>query len=160
MRAQACADGGGVFKMKRFILAALALIMAVALQPQAARAQSADANWNAFLNWLGHGQDPRLTAAGIGIGIGTGVGGYFLTQKRGNPGHIRVTTLGAYGITTGACIIAYPFVGTVVLNRPLTYREVYTGMADCFVPFVGSWLVDHALPHTVLYDGVNGKLVH
>jgi hypothetical protein len=151
----------GDFKMKRFILAALVLMMALGLQPRSASAQPTN-NTSAYpwLNWWGHGQDPRLTAAGIGIGIGTGVLSYYLTEKHGNPGHMRMTALGAYGVTTGACIIAYPFVGTVVLNRPLSYREVYTGFADCFVPFIGSWLVDRALPHTALYDDVNGKPVH
>jgi hypothetical protein len=144
--------------MKRFILAALALIMAVGLQPNAAQAQDNNTFGN-FFSWWGHGQDPRLTAAGIGIGIGTGVGGYFLTQKHGNPGKMRVTALGAYGITTGACMVATPFIYTVAVNRPLTYREVYMGMADCIVPFIGSYLVNAYLPHTVLYDGVNGKLV-
>ncbi|HZC55627.1 MAG TPA: hypothetical protein VE396_06205 [Xanthobacteraceae bacterium] len=145
--------------MKRTVLAALAVILAIGLQPQAARAQSANTNWHPFLNWWGHGQDPRLTAAGIGIGIGTGIGAYFLREKHGNPGTYRVTALGAYGATTGACIIATPFVYTVAVNRPLTYREVYMGMADCFVPFIGSYLVNAYLPHTMLYDGVNGKLV-
>jgi hypothetical protein len=150
---------GESFKMKRFVLAALALIMAVGAQPKAAQAQDNYWNSNSFLSWWGHGQDPRLTAAGIGIGIGTGVGAYALRQKHGNPGTYRVTALGAYGITTGACVIATPFIYTVAVNRPLTYREVYMGMADCIVPFIGSYLVNAYLPHTVLYDGVNGKLV-
>jgi hypothetical protein len=146
--------------MKRFILAALALIMVVGLQPQSASAQPTNSTSAfPFLNWWGHGQDPRLTAAGIGIGIGTGVAGYYLTQKHGNPGHMRMTTLGAYGVTTGACIVATPFIYTVAVNRPLTYREVYMGMADCIVPFIGSYLVNAYLPHSMLYDGVNGKLV-
>ncbi len=149
--------------MKRFIVAAMALGLAMGLPAKAAQAQGpapAPAWGNGgFLNWWGHGQDPRLTFAGIGIGIGTGVGGYFLTQKHGNPGHMRMTTLGAYGVTTGACMVATPFVYTVAVNRPLTYREVYMGMADCIVPFVGSYLVNAYLPHNVLYDGVNGKLV-
>jgi hypothetical protein len=146
--------------MKRFVLAALALIMVVGLQPRPASAQSSNNSATPFLSWWGHGQDVRLTLAGMGIGIGTGALGYYLTEKHGNPGHMRMTTLGAYGVTTGACIIAYPFIGTVVLNRPLSYREVYTGFADCVVPFIGSWLVDRALPHTALYDDVNGKPVH
>jgi hypothetical protein len=150
---------GESFKMKRFVLAALALIMAVGAQLKAAQAQDNYWNSNSFLSWWGHGQDPRLTAAGIGIGIGTGVGAYALRQKHGNPGTYRVTALGAYGITTGACRVATPFIYTVAVNRPLTYREVYMGMADCIVPFIGSYLVNAYLPHTVLYDGVNGKLV-
>ncbi len=146
--------------MKRFILAALALILVVGLQSQSASAQpSSNPSTFPFLNWWGHGQDPRLTAAGIGIGIGTGVAGYYLTQKHGNPGHMRMTTLGAYGVTTGACVVATPFIYTVAVNRPLTYREVYMGMADCIVPFIGSYLVNAYLPHNMLYDGVNGKLV-
>jgi hypothetical protein len=148
--------------MKRFILAALALILVVGLQPQSASAQPTNNTSTSafpFLNWWGHGQDPRLTAAGIGIGIGTGVAGYYLTQKHGNPGHMRMTTLGAYGVTTGACVVATPFIYTVAVNRPLTYREVYMGMADCIVPFIGSYLVNAYLPHNMLYDGVNGKLV-
>ena len=144
--------------MKRFIIAALALTMVIGLHPKAAQAQDTNASWN-FLSWWGHGQDPRLTAAGIGIGIGTGVGAYLLTKKHGNPGVHHVTALGAYGITTGACMVATPFIYTVAVNRPLTYREVYMGMADCIVPFIGSYLVNAYLPHTVLYDGVNGKLV-
>jgi hypothetical protein len=151
----------GDFKMKRFIFAAMALIVAIGMQPKAAQAQgpAPAPTWNSFLTWWGHGQDPRLTAAGIGIGIGTGVGAYALREKHGNPGTYRVTALGAYGITTGACMVATPFIYTVAVNRPLTYREVYMGMADCIVPFVGSYLVNAYLPHTVLYDGVNGKLV-
>jgi hypothetical protein len=151
--------------MKRFIIAAVALGLAMGLQAKSASAQgpAPAPTWGwgngSFLNWWGHGQDPRLTTAGIGIGIGTGVAGYFLTQKHGNPGVHRVTTLGAYGITTGACMVATPFVYTVAVNRPLTYREVYMGMADCIVPFVGSYLVNAYLPHTMLYDGVNGKLI-
>jgi hypothetical protein len=151
--------------MKRLIIAALALTMAIGLGPKAAQAQgpAPAPTWGwgngSFLEWWGHGQDPRLTAAGIGIGIGTGVGAYLLTKKHGNPGRTHVTALGAYGITTGACLVATPFIYTVAVNRPLTYREVYMGMADCVVPFIGSYLVNAYLPHTVLYDGVDGKLV-
>jgi hypothetical protein len=146
--------------MKRILVAGLALMLVLGLQPRAASAQPNNASPYPFLNWWGHGQDPRLTLSGIGIGIATGIAGYFLTEKHGNPGHARMTTLGAYGVTTGACIIAYPFVGTIVLNRPLTYREVYMGLADCIVPFVGSWLVDQSLPHTALYDGGPPKPAH
>ena len=35
-------------------------------------------------------------------------------------------------------------VGTVVLNRPLTYREAHILIADCVIPFVGGWLVNEA----------------
>ena len=44
--------------MKRTMFAALALVFALGLMPQVARAQ--DNNWNTFWTWLSHGQDPRL----------------------------------------------------------------------------------------------------
>jgi hypothetical protein len=137
--------------MKRSILAVLALALAIGLQPQAARAQ--DNGWNAFWAWLTHGQDPRLTGVGIGIGIGSGVTSYFLTEKHGNPGVRSMTTLGAYGVTAAGCVFVYPFLGTIVLNRPLTPREAYVGMADCIVPVIGGWIVDASLPHTAWVDG-------
>jgi hypothetical protein len=141
--------------MKRLILAALVLALSIGLVPQAARAQdnSLTSTWNAFVNWLSHGQDPRLTYVGIGIGIGGDVASYYLTKKHGFPPTRSLTPLGAYGATSAGCILVYPFVGTIVLNRPLTPREVYTGMADCIVPFIGSWAVDKVLPHDAWTDG-------
>lgn len=140
--------------MKRFIIAALAVVLLVGLQPQAhAQTYNWNNNWNAFWAWWGHGQDPRLTTVGIGLGIGTGVAGFLLTEKHGNPGHHTMTTAAAYGVTTLGCVVLYPMIGTVVLNRPLTPREAYTGMADCVVPFIGGWLVDAVLPHDAWTDG-------
>jgi hypothetical protein len=140
--------------MKRLFLAAIALILAIGLQPQTARASSPnDGCGNGFISWLNHGQDCHLFYGGVGIGIGTTIGSYFLTKKHGTPPHRPMTGLAAYGVTTGACAIAYPFVGTFLLNRPLTPREMYIGVAECIVPFVGGWLVDTYLPHDAWTDG-------
>jgi hypothetical protein len=140
--------------MKRLILAALALGLAIGLQPQAARAGDANPGCdNGFISWLNHGQDCHLFYGGVGIGIATGVTSYFLTKKRGSPPHRPMTALAAYGVTTFGCAVAYPFVGTVLLNRPLTPREMYIGVAECIVPFVGGWLVDTYLPHDAWTDG-------
>jgi len=141
--------------MRRLILAALALVMVIGLQPQAARAQ--DNGWNAFWTWFSHGQDPRLTTASIGVGIGTGVASYFLTEKHGHPGVRHVSFGTAYGITSYACAVVYPFVGTIALNRPLTPREMYIGVGDCILPVIGGWLVDTYLPHDAWTDGTPPK---
>jgi hypothetical protein len=147
--------------MKRFFLAALALVMAIGLQPQAARAAGPNSACdNGFISWLNHGQDCHLFYGGVGIGIGTGVASYFLTRKTGNPGHSQMTAGAAYGVTTAACAVAYPFVGTFLLNRPLTPREMYIGVAECIVPFVGGWLVDTYLPHDAWTDGTPPKKAH
>jgi hypothetical protein len=144
--------------MKRFFLAALALVMAIGLQPRTARAQDLTTNWNTFVSW--HGQDPRFFYGGTGIGIGTGVASYYLTKKHGFPAHRPVSTGAAYGITTFACAVATPFVDTVLLHRPLTPREMYTSVGDCIVPFIGGWLVDQVLPHDEWTDGTPPKKPH
>jgi hypothetical protein len=46
-----------------------------------------------------------------------------------------------------------------MINRPLTPREAYTGIADCVVPFVGGWIVDTMLPHDAWTDGKPVKKV-
>lgn len=154
---------GGI-SMKRSILGvALTLVVLVGLQLQPARAQTNNwnagwnGNWNAFWTWFAHGQDPRLAGVGIGVGAATAVTSYFLTEKHGNPGVRHMTAWGAYGVTTLGCVAVYPMVATVVLNRPLTPREAYIGMADCVVPFLGGMWVDAVLPHTAWYDGTPAK---
>lgn len=143
--------------MKRSIFIALALIMLMGLQPQAARAQ--DNGWNAFWTWFSHGQDPRLTVVGIGLGAAGTAAGYLITEKHGNPGVRHVSVGTAYGVTAYGCVVVYPFLGTWALNRPLTPREAYVGMADCVVPIIGGWFVDSILPHDAWTDGTPPKPV-
>ena len=147
--------------MKRLLLAALALIFVIGLQPQAARAETSTPtwNWNTLWYWISHGQDPRLVYSGWTVGIGTGIASYIMTEKHGNPAVRHVSYGTAYGVTTGACLVVYPMLATVWLNRPLTPREAYTGFGDCIVPFVGGWIVDAMLPHDAWTDGVPPKPV-
>jgi hypothetical protein len=103
------------------------------------------------------GQDPRLFWGGVGIGIGTDVAGYYLTKKHGYPAHRPMSVGMAYGVTTYGCAVVYPFVGTWLLNRPLTPREMYDGVGDCVVPFIGGMIVDAMLPHDAWTDGTPAK---
>ena len=137
--------------MKRTIIAALALIFALGLMPQAARAQ--DNNWNQLWAWLTRGQDPRLFWSGVFVGAGTGVASYYMTKKHGNPGVRHVSYGTAWGVTSYACAVVYPFVGTIALNRMLTPREMYDGVGDCIVPVIGGMIVDAILPHDPWTDG-------
>ena len=140
--------------MKRTIFAALALIFVIGWQPESARAASANPDCNnGFISWLSHGQDCHLFYGGVGIGIGTGVAGYYLTKKHGYPATRPMSDGMAYGVTTYACAVLYPFVGTWLLNRPLTPREMYDGVAGCVVPIIGGPVVDAWLPHTAWIDG-------
>ena len=72
-----------------------------------------------------------------------------MTKKHGNPAVRHVSWGTAYGITTFGCAVVYPMVATVVLNRPLTPRETYDGIADCVVPFIGGYIVDAMLPQSL-----------
>jgi len=113
---------------ERLLLAGLALVIAIGLQARPARAQSN--TWNDFWTWINHGQDPRLTWVGIGVGGAATAAGYVMTKKHGNPPVRHVSVGTAYGVTTFGCMVVYPMVATVVLNRPLTPREAYIGMAE------------------------------
>ena len=141
--------------MKRFLLAGVTLIFVIGLAPQPAHAQNYGwSSWNSFWAWLNHGQDPRLIPVGFGVGAGTGGASYVMTKKHGNPPVRHVSYGTAYGVTTFGCMVVYPMVATVVLNRQLTPREAYVGMADCAVPFIGGWIVDAVLPHDAWTDGL------
>jgi hypothetical protein len=124
--------------MSRHLFRIIALVLAIGLQSQVARAQ--DNTWN----WLFGRQDPRLTVTGIAVGLGADAG-YLALRHRVwyNGQNIRpITPLGAFTLTTGGCMALYPIIGTIWLNRPLSTREAWTGMADCIVPFIGGWIVE------------------
>jgi hypothetical protein len=148
--------------MKRLIVAAVALTLAVGLQPQAARAQTYTTNsgWDTIWYWISHGQPFPLVLSGWIVGAGTGVASYYATKKYGNPAVRHVSYGTAYGVGTLGCAVVYPMVATVLINRPLTPREAYMGVGDCAVPLIGGWLVDLMLPHDPWIDGVPPRAVH
>lgn len=145
--------------MKRFIVAALALVLVIGLQPQAARAQTYNSNWNTLWYWISHGQPFPLVLSGWIVGAGTGVATYYATKKHGNPAVHHVSWGTGYAVGALGCSVLYPMVATVLLNRMLTPREEYIGVGDCVVPLVGGWIVDAILPHDAWTDGVPPKPV-
>jgi hypothetical protein len=134
---------------RHFIRVAAAALMAITLSGQAVRAQ--DNNFWAWLHPWG-AQDWRLTFTSIGLGAGATAGYFALRKKHGYFQTRTATPLGAFALTTVGCMSVFPIVGTLWLNRPLTHREVYTGMADCVVPFVGSWLMEYAYHGQAWYE--------
>ena len=90
--------------------------------------------------------DPRLSAASFAVGTATTVG-FFALRNWQLHNHGRLNGLGINGaaaVTTGACLALSPIVGTLMVQRELTFREAYALTADCVVPFVGGWLVNKA----------------
>src|ERR1700691_1098492 len=112
-------------KMNRHLWRAAALILAIGLHSQAARAEE-----HSIWSFLFGNQDPRLTATGIAVGVGADAGSYALYHKHGSP-PTRIASPGmAYAITAYGCAVVYPILATIVVQRPLTPREAYVGFAN------------------------------
>lgn len=84
-------------------------------------------------------RDPRLEAANTVVGVGS-LGAYYVIRHdspiTNNPASA------AFVLSTIGCAAVTPIVGTIVVNRPLTMREVYVGTGNCVLPFVGGWLMN------------------
>ncbi len=83
--------------------------------------------------------DPRI--AGVAIGVGLASSGAYFAAKGHHGGGVN---WGAWGAATYGCAALSPIVATVVLNRPLKYREAHILVGSCVIPFVGGWLVNEA----------------
>ena len=141
--------------MNRYLYLAAAIVVALGLQSQVVRAQDHSPLQAFFGN-----QDPRLIGTGIALGVGGDVASYALVHKHGVPA-TRIASPGfAYGVTAFGCAVVYPIVATLVVQRPLTPREAYMGIADCVIPIIGGWIVNATLPHTAWYDGVAARPRH
>jgi hypothetical protein len=93
-----------------------------------------------------HRADPRIDAVGLGVGVASTVGFLALNGWHFGKGHATsaLGTTGALVATTAGCVVVSPMVATVVVRRPLTYREAHVLAAGCVVPFIGPWLVNAA----------------
>jgi hypothetical protein len=93
-----------------------------------------------------HTDDPRLKAVSFGVGTAITVGYFALRGWHLNKhGHVHgLSAGGAVALTTMGCLALSPIVGTVIVQRELTFREAYALTADCVIPFVGAWLVNKA----------------
>ena len=93
-----------------------------------------------------HETDPRISAVSLGVGA-AGTAGFFALRNWQLHNKGRLNGLGINGaavVTTAGCLALSPIVGTIVVQRELTFREAYGLTLDCVVPFVGSWLVNKA----------------
>lgn len=87
-------------------------------------------------------RDPALATSNLVVG-GASTGAYFAIKDSartfgsvGNKGF-------AYGAASIGCAAASPIIGTLVVNRPLTQREVFVSTANCFAPIVGGWAMNY-----------------
>jgi hypothetical protein len=92
--------------------------------------------------WPWSVQDPQLATSNTVVGLAA-TGGYFAIRDH-RRWHGGLNQGGAYALTSIGCAAASPIVGTLVVRRPLTQREVGVSTANCFLPFLGGWLVNAA----------------
>ena len=114
-------------------------IFAAVIAAFAFTCQGADAKGRHHIN-------KKIAAVAIGVGAASTVAFFAINDWRWNGWNNSsgLTRLGAWGATTLGCAAVSPMVATVVLNRPLSYREAHILVGSCVVPLVGGWLVNEA----------------
>jgi hypothetical protein len=93
-----------------------------------------------------HHGGKKLAAVAIGVGAASTAAYFGINNWKwdGWNNSSGLTRLGAAGATTLGCAALSPMVATVVLNRPLTFREAHYLIASCVLPVIGGWLVNQA----------------
>ncbi len=115
------------------------VIFAAALAAFAFTAQGADAKSGKH-----HKDKKTLTAVSIGVGLAS-TGAYFgIKHNDGSNNGVGLSSGAAWTLSTVGCMAVSPIVATVVLDRPLKYREAHALIASCILPVVGGWLVNQA----------------
>ena len=135
--------------MKKYFLVLATLIAALGLMGQTpAAAQRATVVVTPApapfypLGWWWSGQRDPAVATSTAIVGGAATGAYFAIKDNGGVfGNVGA----AYGVTTFGCAVVSPIFTTMVVQRQLTRREVWTMLASCAVPFVGGWWVNAVL---------------
>ena len=149
----------GGFLMKKILLALVTAVFALGVMSHGAEAAKRKKTevvvtpwgwgwgWNGQ-TWVWTGpwtvRDPRLAGSNLVVGAGATAAYFGLRSGHSgwNSGHGTSTATFAYGATAIGCAALSPIVGTLVVNRPLTTREVFISTANCALPFVGGWMVN------------------
>ncbi|MES1155336.1 MAG: hypothetical protein ABUL48_02790 [Pseudorhodoplanes sp.] len=151
--------------MKKILLALVMSVFALGVMGQAAEAAKKKTavvvtpwwgwGWNGT-TWVWNGpwtvRDPKLAASNFWVGAGSTAayfairgGGSNIVSYRGvNYGVSNSTHSSgfAYGASALGCAAVSPIIGTLVVNRPLTTREVFVSTGNCALPFVGGWVMN------------------
>lgn len=144
--------------MKKILLALVTAVFALGVMSHGAEAAKKKTQvvvtplgwgwgWNGS-TWVWTGpwtvRDPRLAASNLVVGGGATAAYFGLRSGHSgfNSGHGTSTFGFAYGATAVGCAAVSPIIGTLVVNRPLTTREVFVSTANCALPFVGGWMVN------------------
>jgi hypothetical protein len=144
--------------MKKILLALVTAVFALGVMSHGAEAAKKKTQvvvtplgwgwgWNGS-TWVWTGpwtvRDPRLATSNLVVGGGATAAYFGLRSGHSgwHGGHGTSTVGFAYGATAVGCAAVSPIIGTLVVNRPLTTREVFVSTANCALPFVGGWMVN------------------
>lgn len=133
--------------MKKFAYVAAAFAAMVMLMGAPAQAQQKQQATNGPLvlipEWLTGEMDPKLAVSNLAVSLAS-TGAYFALEDGGT---MISDKGGAWGATTIGCLAVSPIVGTLVVQRELTQREVFVTTAGCILPIVGPWLMNRSFDH-------------
>jgi hypothetical protein len=71
-----------------------------------------------------------------------------------------ISQAGAMTLTTIGCAAIAPMIATVLVDRPLTYREAGKLTVGCFIPFIGPLIVDALYDAHPEWEKVHPAKVH
>jgi hypothetical protein len=129
--------------MKKLFVALATVAVALAFLGQSAEAAKKKTQvvvtpaWGWW--WWGYPwnvKDPKL--ATTNLGVRAAATGTYWGLKEGS----GWTSGAAYGVATAGCVVVSPIVGTAVMNRPLTQREVWVQTGNCAIPVIGGYMVN------------------
>ncbi len=135
--------------MKRIVLALVTAVVAFGLMGQTAEAAKKKTQVVVTPTWWWQGpwtvRDPKLAGSNFVVGAAS-TGAYFAIRdghRHAGRTHKGIhSSTGAYLASSIGCAAASPIIGTLVVNRPLTQREVFVSTGNCFAPIVGGWVMN------------------
>lgn len=142
--------------MRKFLLLAVAAVAALGMMSHGAEAAKkkkqvvvTPAPW-----WQSWGvRDQKLAGSNFVVGAAA-TGAYFATSNRYNG---TLPSGAAYVGTSLGCAAVSPIVGTLVVKRELSMREVWVSTSNCFIPVVGGWMANAYFDRHPEWDLPPGK---
>ncbi len=106
--------------------------------------------------------DTPISTAGTVAGAGTTAVYFGINHWNWdwNAAAAGISQAGAMTITTIGCAAISPMIATVLVKRPLTYREAGKLTVGCVIPFIGPMIVDALYDAHPEWEHVHPAKVH
>lgn len=147
--------------MRKCLFAVVAVVAALGMMGQSAEAAKKKkaapqvtvhpSPWSWLANAPWTVRDPRLEASNTVVGAAAGGASFAISEGT------HISDGGAYALTSVACAAVSPIVGTVVVNRELSLREVWVSTSNCFLPIIGGWMANAYFDRHPEWDLPPGK---